>query len=509
VTQPIELKDAPILSDGSPAPVGAEAELQNLDVEELSLVGRPAIKRKFIIFKEDGTTELEETEVSVDRLSLEEETDALYLKYSDGVVVEIGYQDYIQLLDQAIEDNEEIVDLAISLADSLENFNVEYDGNQGCVTKSELIGHAKYNLTLAADGEEVSMESYTPTASMKKAAQRGLDWRRDFGRGGTAVGIARARDIVNGKDLSESTVKRMYSFFARHEVDKQAQGFNAGEEGFPSNGRIAWELWSGDSGYAWSKRIAARLRKSEKEITPEQKSNVYSAYMALMQAADASDEVYESVAIKKGSVLSETLKRLIDKKAKSRADRGEIVRQMAEKAGISVQAVYDIMKQKIDCPPLKRLAAFASVLGVDESILRSASRRDGCKLDKSENTEMKDKILFDKEKQAILKEIALEDGTTKTEEVEASPELLTLLKEASQPKEQAPVAPVQQQEAPAPQKTDPLLEELRKQIQDSTKHISDLQAQVKKLESAAPASNGKEPEQAPVQKSKSLWDNVL
>lgn len=509
MTQPIERKDAPILSDGSTAPVGAETEIQNLDVEELSLVGRPAIKRKFILFKEDGTTELQETEVSEDRLSLEEETDRLYLKYSDDVVVKIEYQDYIQLLDLATEDNEEIIDLAISLADSLEDFYVEYDGNQGCDTRDDLLRHAKYNLTLAADGEEVSMESYTPTASMKKAAQRGLDWRREFGRGGTAVGIARARDITNGKDLSESTVKRMYSFFARHEVDKQAQGFNAGEEGFPSNGRIAWDLWGGDSGYAWSKRIAARLSKSEKEITPEQKSNVYSAYMALMQAAEASDEVYESVAIKKGSVLSETLKRLIDKKAKNRADRGEIVRQMAEKAGISVQAVYDIMKQKIDCPPIKRLSAFASVLGVNESVLTSASRRDGCKLDKSECTDMKNKIVFDKEKQTILQEVTLEDGTTSTQEVEVAPELLALVKEASQPKEQTPVEPLQKQEAHVQQNTDPMIEELRKQIQDSTKHISDLQSQVKKLESAAPASNGKEPEQAPVQKSKNLWENVL
>lgn len=93
----------------------------------------------------------------------------------------------------------------------------------------------------------------TPTKGMKEDAQRGLDWRREFGRGGTEVGIARARDIVNGKNLSDSTVKRMYSFFARHEVDKKGKGFNQGEEGYPSNGRIAWALWGGDAGFSWSK----------------------------------------------------------------------------------------------------------------------------------------------------------------------------------------------------------------------------------------------------------------
>ena len=92
-----------------------------------------------------------------------------------------------------------------------------------------------------------------PTGGMKEEARKGLDWRSEFGRGGTEVGIARARDIVNDRDLSDDTVKRMYSFFSRHEVDKQAEGFRPGEDGFPSNGRIAWALWGGDAGYSWSR----------------------------------------------------------------------------------------------------------------------------------------------------------------------------------------------------------------------------------------------------------------
>lgn len=97
--------------------------------------------------------------------------------------------------------------------------------------------------------------AYEPTGGMKEEAQRGLDWRREFGRGGTEVGIARARDIVNGKNLSLDTVKRMRSFFARHEVDKQAEGFSPGEDGYPSNGRIAWGLWGGDAGKSWAEDI--------------------------------------------------------------------------------------------------------------------------------------------------------------------------------------------------------------------------------------------------------------
>jgi HK97 family phage major capsid protein len=107
--------------------------------------------------------------------------------------------------------------------------------------------------------------AYEPTGGMKEEAQRGLDWRREFGRGGTEVGIARARDIVNGKNLSLDTVKRMRSFFARHRVDKEAEGFSPGEEGYPSNGRIAWALWGGDAGDDWAEDIVEDVEDEEDE----------------------------------------------------------------------------------------------------------------------------------------------------------------------------------------------------------------------------------------------------
>ena len=102
-----------------------------------------------------------------------------------------------------------------------------------------------------------------PNEGMKVEAQRGLDWREEHGRGGTRVGAVRARQIVAGENLSDDTVKRMYSFFSRHEVDKQAEGFKQGEEGYPSNGRIAWALWGGDAGFSWSKRLVEQMKKEE------------------------------------------------------------------------------------------------------------------------------------------------------------------------------------------------------------------------------------------------------
>lgn len=97
---------------------------------------------------------------------------------------------------------------------------------------------------------------------MQVEARKGLDWRKEFGRGGTEVGISRARDIVNGADLSADTIGRMVSFFARHEVDKKGQGFSPGEKGYPSNGRIAWALWGGDPGKSWAEKEYRKMNQS-------------------------------------------------------------------------------------------------------------------------------------------------------------------------------------------------------------------------------------------------------
>ena len=80
------------------------------------------------------------------------------------------------------------------------------------------------------------------------------------------MGVARARDISNRTNLSPQTIKRMVSYFARHEVDKEAEGFRQGEKGFPSAGRIAWALWGGDAGKTWANQQSKQLENSMIEI---------------------------------------------------------------------------------------------------------------------------------------------------------------------------------------------------------------------------------------------------
>ncbi len=96
---------------------------------------------------------------------------------------------------------------------------------------------------------------YTPTGAMKSNAKKGLALRKKHGKGGTAVGVARARDIINGKNLPIATVKRMHSFFSRHEGN-QAGGEN-------DAGYIAWLLWGGDAGKRWARSIVNKANKKD------------------------------------------------------------------------------------------------------------------------------------------------------------------------------------------------------------------------------------------------------
>jgi hypothetical protein len=98
-------------------------------------------------------------------------------------------------------------------------------------------------------------DGYSPPAGARSAARRAIKYKEDGkAKGaGTAVGWTRAGQLARGETISLSTVKRMYSYFSRHEVDKKGKDFNNTTN--PSNGKIMWLAWGGDAGFSWSRRI--------------------------------------------------------------------------------------------------------------------------------------------------------------------------------------------------------------------------------------------------------------
>jgi len=99
-------------------------------------------------------------------------------------------------------------------------------------------------------------------AAVKAEAKRGLEWRQEFGRGGIGPGQTTARMLV-GNAMTIARVRKMRAFLARHEVDKQGEGFKPGQTGFPSAGRIAWALWGGDAGVSWSNKVMRQVEARE------------------------------------------------------------------------------------------------------------------------------------------------------------------------------------------------------------------------------------------------------
>lgn len=111
-----------------------------------------------------------------------------------------------------------------------------------------------------AHSSTIPRSATTPPKSVAAAAARGLRLREQHGRGGTAIGVARARDLSAQTSLSAQTIGRMRSYFARHSVDKNGKGWSDAKA--PSAGYIAWLLWGGDAGQRWAAHLYARLQEA-------------------------------------------------------------------------------------------------------------------------------------------------------------------------------------------------------------------------------------------------------
>jgi len=145
-----------------------------------------------------------------------------------------------------------------------ENGKWKWGENGSCIYDSK-----KESDDANSDYRAISDIDFTPTQGMIDEAKKGKEWREEFGRGGTEVGLKTANMIISNS-LSADRVTRMYSYLQRHEVDKQGEGFSPDEDGFPSAGRIAWALWGGDAAVKWSERkrneIIAEEEKDERNL---------------------------------------------------------------------------------------------------------------------------------------------------------------------------------------------------------------------------------------------------
>ena len=109
-----------------------------------------------------------------------------------------------------------------------------------------------------------------PTDGMRAEARRYREWKKEGEGGGTDDARQRASQILSGNEIAPQTVIIMNAWFARHESDKSGKGFRPGEDGYPSNGRVAWAAWGGDAGQSWSRTKSNQIKKARERIMSEQ-----------------------------------------------------------------------------------------------------------------------------------------------------------------------------------------------------------------------------------------------
>ncbi|WP_115514330.1 MULTISPECIES: DNA-binding protein [Xanthomonas] len=175
----------------------------------------------------------------------------------------------------------------------------------------------------------------SPPKNVAQAAARGLKLREQHGRGGTAIGVARARDLSAQQSLSAQTIRRMHSYFARHSVDKQGKGWADAKA--PSAGYIAWLLWGGDAGQRWAERMLRQLdaQATTKTATPSKRRT--------SGTADAGKKAATKTSEAKKGAPKKTGKKAVAKKAATKttaskkaagkkSDAGSVVKKVARKA---------------------------------------------------------------------------------------------------------------------------------------------------------------------------------
>jgi HK97 family phage prohead protease len=127
-------------------------------------------------------------------------------------------------------------------------------------------------LSLKEDGAEVESKApgkygdinFSIPAGVKKQAEIGLNWSKEFNRGGTEVGKASANYILNNSTVSPEKARHIARYFPRHAVDlKTPANSKPGAEGYPGAGLIAWKLWGGNEGWRWSQKLVDAMNSRD------------------------------------------------------------------------------------------------------------------------------------------------------------------------------------------------------------------------------------------------------
>ena len=222
----------------------------------------------------------------------------------------------------------------------------------------------------------MATEGYKPTSGMQAAARRAIKLKEEGkAKGaGTMVGWTRAGQLARGETLSLSTVKRMYSFFSRHEVDKKGKDFNNAEN--PSNGKIMWLAWGGDAGFSWSRKIATREKNMKKnlemqEVVEEIKDMLTEAVSPIDTVVEiAEDDLTKSIDPKPEDISDEDISKTYESDNEDEDKWNNM--EKACWSGYEQQGMKDKGGRKVpNCVPIKKSADEAPINEAEKEVKKS------------------------------------------------------------------------------------------------------------------------------------------
>ncbi len=209
----------------------------------------------------------------------------------------------------------------------------------------------------------MAKEGYKPTSGMQSAARRAIKLKEQGkAKGaGTSVGWTRAGQLARGETLSLSTVRRMYSFFSRHEVDKKGKDFNNAEN--PSNGKIMWLAWGGDAGFSWSRKIVNREKNMKKSIEVQE---------VIEEIKDMLEDAINPI---------DTVIEIPDDEEITKALRPEVTK---EQLGLVVESLMELIENMIEMPEEDE-SDTAEASDIEDMAVSKAYENCGCETCKAEN----------------------------------------------------------------------------------------------------------------------------
>jgi len=217
----------------------------------------------------------------------------------------------------------------------------------------------------------MAKEGYKPTSGMQSAARRAIKLKEQGkAKGaGTMVGWTRAGQLARGETLSLSTVKRMYSFFSRHEVDKKGKDFNNAEN--PSNGKIMWLAWGGDAGFSWSRKIVNREKNMKKSIQMQETiEEIKSILEDVINPIDTVVEISDDVIEKSQNLSDEEISKSYESDNEEE-DKWDNM-QKACWSGYKQQGMKDKNGRMVpNCVPIKKSADEAPINEAEKEVKKS------------------------------------------------------------------------------------------------------------------------------------------